>query len=175
VGRLREDAHPQRDDEPVSEGGPAVAALLEETPAWSDVPAGDTDALRKIEEACRRIADLGPEAAKDGIRRFVAAHSETPAGLDVAAMSKLYVLIRYIFAAPQDAPKGLPRFGSFQGVPETADTVDELWPWEPGPDGELGLTAFFRGYAGETYLAEQEADAFEDRYGLRSSPPRESA
>jgi hypothetical protein len=159
----------------VSEGGPAVAALLEGMPAWSDVPAGDVDALREIGQASRRIADLGPEAAKDGIRRFLAAHSETPAGLDVADMSKLYVLIRYLFDAPQDAPKGLPRFGSFLGVPETADTVDELWPWEPGPDGDLRLTGFFRGYAGETYLAQQEADAFEDRYGLRRSPPKQGA
>ena len=59
----------------------------------------------------------------------------------------------------------------FLGVPETADTVDELWPWEPGPDGDLRLTGFFRGYAGETYLAQQEADAFEDRYGLRKLAP----
>jgi hypothetical protein len=152
----------------VSDGGPAVAALLEEMPAWSDVPTGDTEGLREVEEASRRIAGFGPDDAGDGIRRFVAAHSQGPGGLDVAAMSKVYVLLRYLFDAPQAAPKGVPRFGSFLGVPETAQTVDELWPWEPGPDGEVHLTAFFRGYGGETYLAVDELEAFAERYGVRA-------
>lgn len=158
----------------MSEGGPAVATLLEEMPAWSDVHTGDTEGLRRIEEMARRIAGFGPEAAKDGIRDFVAPHTQAAGGPDVAAMSKVYVLLRYLFDAPQAAPKGVPRFGSFLGVPETANTVDELWPWEPGPDGDVHLTGFFRGYGGETYLALEEMDAFAERYGVRARPDEDA-
>ena len=165
--RLLETGDAQRDDESVSDAGGAVAELLEEMPAWSEVATGDRQGLRQVEEAVRRIGGFGLDAVKDGLRRFVAVRRGAPGGLDVADMSKLYVLVRYVFDAPPSAPKGRPRFGSFLGVPETDDTVDELWPWELGPEGEPHLTGFFRGYVGESYLPLEEADAFEEGYGVR--------
>jgi hypothetical protein len=168
VGRLRESGNAQRDDDSVSAGGAAVADLLEEMPAWSEVATGDRPGLRQVEEAVHRVHRFGTEAVKDGLRRFVTVRARSPGGLDVADMSKLYVLIRYMYDAPQRAPKDKPRYGSFLGVPDTPDTVDELWPWDLGPDGQPHLTGFFQGYVGESYLALEEADAFEKSYGARA-------
>ena len=105
VGRLRETGNAQRDDDSVSVGGAAVADLLEEMPAWSEVATGDRPGLRQVEEAVYRVHRFGTEAVKDGLRRFVAVRARSPGGLDVADMSKLYVLIRYMYDAPQRAPK----------------------------------------------------------------------
>jgi hypothetical protein len=152
----------------VSDPGDAVAELLEEMPAWSEVKTGDEQGLQRVEDAVRRVGRFGLDEVKDGLRRFVALHRGAPGGLDVADMSKLYVLVRYVYDAPQSAPKGRSRFGSFLGIPETDDTVDELWPWELGPDGEPHLSGFFQGYVGESYLPLEEADAFEEGYGVRT-------
>ncbi len=150
--------------------GQAVERLLEETPAWSGVTDDDDEALRTIERQMRRLDDFEPDEIEAGVRRYVAARSAAPEGFDVDAMSKVYVLNRYVFDAPGAAPGGRPRFAGFRGVPVRDGLVDELWPWERGEDGELRLTGYFRGYAGETYQALPELEAFKQAYGFRPRP-----
>ena len=53
--------------------------------------------------------------------------------------------------------------------------VNELWPWERGPGGELTLTGRFRGYVGETFLALEEMESFMRRFGLRDAGARRPA
>src|SRR5204863_3837981 len=141
-------------------GAAAVETLLEETPPWSGVEAGDAEALADIERRMRRLDAFPPEDVEAGIRRYVGSRSGGADGLDVDAMSKVYVLNRRLFDVPGTVPGGRPRFASFIGVPVRDGVVDELWPWAVGPDGELGLAGYFRGYAGETYDALGELDAF---------------
>jgi hypothetical protein len=152
---------------PAGGGAAAVEALLDETPAWAGVEAGDAEALAEIERRMRRLDTFSPEDVEAGARRYVASRSAGGDAFDVDAMSKVYVLARYLFDVPDAVPGGRPRFASFIGVPVREGVVDELWPWEAGPDGEPDLTGYFRGYAGETYNALGELDAFKERYGFR--------
>ena len=104
-----------------------------------------------------------------GIRRFIEACRTTKEGFNVSAMSKLFVLNRYVFNVPEFTPLNQQRFGSFLGVPVLEGRVNELWPWQIDPAGELQLTGFFRGYAGESFVALEEAEAFQRLYGRRES------
>ncbi len=145
-----------------------VTAALHEMPAWADVLAGDTGALASTEAAVRCIGGGDSDSVLSGIRRFIDERRETDDGFNVSAMSKLFVLNRYLFDVPEFVPLNQPGFGAFVGVPVHEGLVNELWPWEVDSLGELRLTGFFRGYCGETFLALEEADAFRSRYGPRN-------
>jgi hypothetical protein len=77
------------------------------------------------------------------------------------------VLNRYIFAVPDQVPRGSPRFGSFFGIPYDDQYVNELWPLSVDAAGKLELTGTFAGYYGAGYLALEEFDYFRDTFGAR--------
>ena len=152
-------------------GSDEVARLLEEMPAWSDVTSGDEAGLRAVESAVVVLAGRSPTPIVGGISTFTQ-RAQAGNGFDVAAMSKPFVTVRYLFAVPARVPIGRPRFASFTGIPVDGDFVDDLWPWELEPHQAPRLTGYFQGYVGETYLAAEEAAYFAHTYGIRELPPQ---
>jgi hypothetical protein len=148
-----------------------VARLLDEMPAWSDVTSGDAAGLRAVESAVVVFAGRPPTPIVGGISTFTQ-RAQAGNGFDVAAMSKPFVTVRYLFAVPARVPIGRPGFASFTGIPVDGDFVDDLWPWELEPRRAPRLTGYFQGYVGETYLAAEEAAYFADTYGIRELPPQ---
>ena len=145
-----------------------IVTLIEEIPPWSEVTAGDEAGLGAIENGLRSIEEYSVEEVVEGIGRFVERRRASASGYDVPAMSKLYVLNRYLFDVPARVPAGRPRFGGFTGVPTYAGSIDELWPWQTSANGKIRLTGFFRGFVGEPYQAVEEARAFQAEYGVRN-------
>ncbi len=142
-------------------------ATLRAMPAWAEL-AGDSAGAARVREAAARLARLDDGALRRVISAYVEAERTAHDGLGVPAGSRLYVLVRYVFAAPAKAPAGVMRYGAFHGIPTGEGWVDEQWPWSV-VDGKLELTGAFGGYFGDDYLALEELDAFRQRYGRRSS------
>jgi hypothetical protein len=143
---------------------------LARMPAWSALedPALEPRNASAVEDACARLAELDDPALRTVVERYVAAEREANDELSVDAASRLYVLVRYVYAAPARAEAGLPRFGGFAGIPTGDAWVDEAWPWAV-VEGRLRLMGAFGGYFGDEYLALAELDAFRDRFGRRRS------
>lgn len=150
--------------------GDEALATLEQMPAWSALedPGREPRAASAIEAACARLATLDDAALRAVVGRYLAAEREAHGELSVDAASRAYVLVRYVYAAPAKAERGLPRYGSFAGIPTADEWVDEAWPWAV-TEGRLRLVGAFGGYFGDEYLALEELDAFRERYGRRGS------
>jgi hypothetical protein len=150
--------------------GDEALSTLEQMPAWSALedPRLDPRAAGAIEAACARLARLDDAALRAVVERYLAAEREAHGEVGVDAASRLYVLVRYVYAAPARAERGLPRYGAFAGIPSGDGWVDEAWPWTV-TEGRLRLVGAFGGYFGDEYLALEELDAFRERYGRRES------
>jgi hypothetical protein len=139
---------------------------ISDCPAWSELQPGDAVTQRRI-MACLtalRGYDLAVLGAAIGTYVTKLKREER---YTVAAMSRLYVLNRYLFDVPERVPVGTRGFAGFKGVPSDAGGIDELWPFSRTPHGGLVLTGQFKGYNGEDYLAVEEFDYFRHQYGLR--------
>ncbi|MEZ4361327.1 MAG: hypothetical protein R3B48_14170 [Kofleriaceae bacterium] len=146
----------------------AALAALQAMPAWADLEGPDPARAAQILDAAEQLKQLDDDALRRVVVAYVEQERAAHDGLGVSAGSRLYVLVRYVFAAPTRAKGGVARFGSFQGIPTGDGWVDEQWPWS-AVDGRLQLTGTFGGYFGEDYLAVEEFDAFRQRYGRRKS------
>jgi hypothetical protein len=140
--------------------------LLRAMPAWAEQEDLEPAAVQRIEAGVARLAALDDAALRRLVERYVEAENAAHGELGVPAASRLYVVIRYVYAAPARAPGGVARFGAFAGIPTGEGWVDEQWPWTER-DGRLHLTERFGGYFGDEYLALEELDAFRQRYGRR--------
>lgn len=143
--------------------------VLRAMPAWAELEDLEPELVRRIEADAARLATLDDAALRRLVARYVETEHAAHGELDVPAASRLYVLIRYVYAAPARAPGGVARFGAFAGIPTGEGWVDERWPWSER-DGRLHLTSPFGGYFGDEYLALDELDAFHQRYGRRKQP-----
>ena len=143
-------------------------ATLDRMPAWSDLedPGSEPEATAAVEAACAQLAVLDDIALRDVVVRYLSAEREAHDEVRVEAASRLYVLVRYVYAAPARAEEELPRYGGFAGIPKGEGWVDEAWPWAV-VEGRLHLVGAFGGYVGDEYLALAELDAFRDRFGRR--------
>jgi hypothetical protein len=143
--------------------------VLRGMPAWAEVEDMDPAKIGRIEAAAAQLAALDDAALRRVVARYVAEEHKAHGELGVPAAGRLYVLVRFVFAAPARAPGNVARFGAFHGIPTGDGWVDEQWPWsEQG--GHLRLTSPFGGYFGDEYLALDELDAFQKRYGRRKQP-----
>lgn len=151
--------------------GPDALEILRQMPAWSDLedPRSEPEAASAIESACARLAVLDDIELRDVVERYLAEEREAHDEVGVEAASKLYVLVRYVYAAPARFERELPRYGGFAGIPSGEGWVDESWPWAV-VEGRLHLVNPFGGYFGDEYLALQELEAFRDHFGRRESP-----
>lgn len=144
--------------------------VLRAMPAWAEEEDLEPAAAQRIEEDVARLAALDDAALRRLVERYAIAERAAHGDLGVPAASRLYVLIRFVYAAPARAQGGVPRFGAFAGIPSGEGWVDEQWPWTER-DGRLRLTERFGGYFGDEYLALDELDAFRARYGRRKPAP----
>lgn len=136
-------------------------------PAWAESEPSESAA--RVRDAAAALAALDDEALRRVVSAYIDAERAAHGGLGVPAASRLYVLVRYVFAAPAKAPAGVARFAAFHGIPTGDGWVDEQWPWSV-VEGKLELTGKFGGYFGDDYLALEEFDAFRARYGRRKAP-----
>jgi hypothetical protein len=58
------------------------------------------------------------------------------------------------------------------GVPADSEWINLLWPFTIDEAGTLTLTGQFHGYMGDDYLALQEFDDFNKKYGGRKIAKR---
>ena len=87
---------------------------------------------------------------------------------NVDSMSGLYVLNRYLFNVPDNAPLGNGTFGGWGGVPETDKGINWLWPLSIDADNHFDIIGTYHGYGGQPYLAVWEFDHFNEKYKPRS-------
>jgi hypothetical protein len=140
--------------------------VLRAMPAWADLEEIDPLNAGRIQAAVEQLATLDDRALREVVARYIAEERGAHGALSVSAASRLYVLVRFVYAAPPRAPGGLARFGAFHGIPNGEGWVDEQWPWSE-QHGHMNLTSRFGGYYGDEYLALDELDAFQRRYGRR--------
>lgn len=144
--------------------------VLRDMPAWAEVQDADPAKTARIEAAVGQLEQLDDAGLRRVVARYVDDERRAHGELGVPAASRLYVLARYVFAAPAHVVTTAAtamRFGAFHGVPNGKGWVDEQWPWSEHA-GKLRLTARFAGYFGDEYLALEEFDAFCQRFGRRS-------
>jgi hypothetical protein len=159
-------------EDPLS-GGAAIdraVATIAASPAWSDLAPDDEAGRREILASLDSLARYDLATLRAAVSRYVEERHARNA-YDVAAMSRLYVLDRYLFAVPPRRPLGERRFAAFAGIPHDETTVDEWWPLSRSDAGHWTLTGRFRGYTGEDYQALEEFDYFNERFGRRKEEP----
>ncbi len=145
----------------------AAVVLLQRSPAWADLEPGAAAKAAEIVSILDQLAAYDLDTLRSAIARYIEQEGQAPGGPGVSAMSKLYVLNRYLFVTSDREPSGQRRYGAFHGIPAGDTWVDELWPLSVNAAGTLELTGQFGGYFGETYLALQEFDAFRQRFDSR--------
>jgi hypothetical protein len=151
----------------MGEGVAKTVGELRSMPAWSELPAGDRKGLDTV---MRRLQQLSKQRDATLRAAFSAYLDEErkAGGPSVAAMSRLFLANRYLFAVPAELPLGsMPFFGGWLGVPMNEETVNPLWPFATSKSGKLSLTGQFQGYTGDDYLAVAEFDRFRTQFGRR--------
>lgn len=144
--------------------------LISEMPAWSDLFVDNKNERGNVPEFLQQIALVSTENIRQAMSAYVEISKNSEMGYDVSAMSRLYVLNRYLFNVPDKVESQKTRFGAFSGIPTEANTINELWPLSMNTNGKLILEGKFSGYFGESYLAVQEFDYFNELYGRRKMP-----
>lgn len=141
--------------------------LISEMPSWCDLPVDDTTDRKQILNTMQKIGEAPTQSVRQAMSAYVEEVKHTEEGYDVSAMSRLYLLNRFLFNVPFWAEPDRPGFGSFFGIPTEGNAVNELWPLSIGVDKQLILDGEFAGYFGESYLGVQEFDYFNENYGRR--------
>jgi len=147
-----------------------VLLLIEAIPPWSEIghEAAAKSRLQTV-TILQRISKYDLETIREAEGQFISKQRTLPTGYDVAAMSKLYVLNKYLFALPEEARIDSARFfGGWLGVPHDSDDVNLLWPFSKSEPDRLSLTGTFGGYNGDDYLALEAFDYYRRTFGRRA-------
>lgn len=141
-----------------------IRQLFAACPAWSEIAAGDERSKAAITTASRRLAEHEVADLRVAFEREIydAEHSE--GGLSTEDMSKLYVVIRFIFAVPGHDDLDAPLFWNVWPPREVASAC---WPVALDVKGHPELVHDFTNWMGEPYRALDEFDDFHARYGRR--------
>jgi hypothetical protein len=139
--------------------------LLRTCPAWSDAKAN----RNQIVVCLRRLSQCDSAILRAVTKAFVA-ECRANGTYTIAAMSKLFVLNRFVFNVPEHAKFSGPFFGGWEGVPHDEREMNVMWPLSHGKDGQLELSGAYGGYSGERFRALEEFDFFLRKYGRRSIP-----
>jgi hypothetical protein len=140
----------------------AVVGILESCPAWSDPNTKGEEILAHLAQLSARETSV----IRSGMDRFVTRHLSQKT-YNIASMSKLFVLNRFLFAVPEKEKFAAPFFGGFEGVPYTQSEMNPMWPLSYGNGGHVRLSGRYSGYSGDNYRAVQEFDYFLKKYGRR--------
>ena len=148
-----------------------VAREIESCFPWSELRESDDEARKQIMTCFGKIASYDLVMIRLAIEKYVSTKRSQKA-FNVAAMSRLYVLNRYLFNVPEKARFEKGTFGGWMGVPADSEWINLLWPFTIDEAGTLTLTGQFHGYMGDDYLALQEFDDFNKKYGGRKIAKR---
>lgn len=143
-----------------------VAREIGLCPPWSELNKGDDATRGQIMKCVEQIASNDLPVIRSAMEKYVSLKSSKKA-FDVAAMSRLYVLNRYVFDVPEKASFERSTFGGWMGVPHDSQWINLLWPFTVDEKGKLTLIGQFSGYLGEEYQALKEFDYFNEKYGVR--------
>jgi hypothetical protein len=149
-----------------------VAREIELCPPWSELRQEDNATRQQILICLEKIANYDLEVIQLGMEKYVSTRRSQKA-FDVSAMSRLYVLNRYVFNVPAKASLDRPTFGGWMGVPHDSQSINLLWPLTVDENGKLTLTGKFGGYSGDDYLALQEFNYFKEKYSVRKNANKE--
>lgn len=144
-----------------------VIEILSSMPSWADEQVLEVGLFPKIKTDMQLIARQNMETIKEAMMDYINMASKSSEGYSTLEMGKLFVLNRYLFNVPQFEKLDRPGFGGFLGIPVENGRVNMLWPLV-NEASELVLRYGFKGYSGESYLAMQELQYFQKRYGVRS-------
>lgn len=151
-----------------------IVEKLETCPAWSEIyPSSEmypdnAKARKQIVKLLEEIRQYPLDIVRTGIAEYVSKKQNSATGYNVAEMSRLYLLNKYIFAIPEKVPFGLLRFlGGWLGTPYDSEGRDVLWPFSKSSDGTLLLTGDFGGYKGPKYAAIDAFDYYHRVFGKR--------
>ena len=148
-----------------------VAREIESCFPWSELRESDDEARKQIMTCFGKIASYDLVMIRLAIEKYVSTKRSQKA-FNVAAMSRLYVLNRYLFNVPEKARFEKGTFGGWMGVPADSESINLLWPFTIDEAGTLTLTGQFHGYMGDDYLALKEFDDFNKKYGGRKIAKR---
>ena len=144
-----------------------AAALLTAMPSWSEIGLGDRNARRAIERTAADIGRIDLGAVRSAIRSYLQRECLTDGGPGIGALSRIFVLNRYLFDVPARVPLGKIRiFGGWHGNRSGRAAISPLWPWKTAR-GQPRLAGTFKGYSGPPYLALAEFDYFRRAYPRR--------
>jgi len=145
-----------------------VAREIERCPPWSELREGDDATRQQIMKCLEQTANYDLVIIRQAMEKYVSIKRSEKA-FDVSAMSRLYVLNRYVFDVPEKASFERSTFGGWMGVPHDSSSINLLWPFTVDERGKLTLTGQFSGYSGDDYLALQEFDYFKEKYRVRKN------
>jgi hypothetical protein len=146
----------------------AMLNALTAAPAWTRMSdpdrAGDR---RRLSVALSFVAGHSLAQIRTVVQRYLKQSDFKSGFQDIHAVSKLYVLNRYIFAVPDtENPDGVRFFGGFRGEPENAGSMNMCWPLAVSGN-DISIVGICHGYNGDYYDALEEFDYFRARYGPR--------
>lgn len=146
-----------------------IVDMFRKMPAWSDTPTKNQEARKIIIQQLEQLLHQDTQMLRQAMQTYINEVSQKETGYDVAAMSKLYIINRYIFNVTEAASLDKRRFASFYNREDTQNTIHSLWPLSFTGEKKLELTGVFQGYFGESYLALQEFDYLLKEYGRRTA------
>ena len=155
-----------RVDQPNQASADTVAREIELCPPWDELNKGDDATRGQIMKCLEQIANYDLAVIRQAMEKYMSIKRSQKA-LDVTAMSRLYVLNRYVFNVPEKASFERSTFGGWMGVPHDSQWINLLWPFSVDEKGKLTLTGQPSGYLGDEYKALQEFDYFNEKYGVR--------
>jgi len=146
----------------------ATISLIEQMPDWMSISKlGGPDSVRMI-STLEQIDKEDTALLRMAVQRYWEREVLAKIG-SLEAQGRLFILNRFIFNVPQVIDGGTVRaYGGWDGIPINPDrtTVDLAWPLATG-NGHVALVGMYQGYCGDLYLAPDEFDDFNSRFGRR--------
>jgi hypothetical protein len=142
-----------------------IVFTLEKSPLWTRLEK-NTDEEKSLLNALEKISQYKVEIIREAAIKYLKNNSKNLYEV-IGVESRVFVLNRYLFKVPENAPFDNGTFGGWGGVPVRNKEINWLWPLAYRPDGQLYIEGKYKGYSGHPYQAIEEFDYFYKTYGLR--------
>lgn len=147
-----------------------IVLLIENSPAWTDIPLGDKASIQKLFMNFEKISKSDIKVIREAIKLFITDRQRAKKYY-VKDMSQVFLLNRYLLKVPSGmvSQRVGSRYGGWVGIPVDSENINLLWPLSLGKDGNLQLVGKYSGYIGDDYSGLEEFDDFIERFGLRKN------
>ena len=142
-----------------------VVFIIEKSPLWTRLEK-KSDEEKSLLDAMEKISQYNVEIIREAAIRYLKNNSKNFYEV-MGVESRIYILNRYLFKAPESALFAKGTFGGWEGVPISNKEINWLWPLAYNSDGRLYIEGKYKGYSGPPYQAMKEFDYFYKNYGLR--------